>query len=428
MNKIWPAYEDVLWYLKRPAPKPCMQDMHVDVAVVGGGVAGLAAAQEFAKKGKKVALFEQYFCGSGASGKSSGFVTPNAELSLTDFATRFNMDAAHEIWKLISGGVQSIKNNIEQNSFDCGYVKEDSLFASLSLSELKSMQIEHDNLEKLGYSTVLYDQHSIRSQLGSQKYYGGVLYTDTFGMNAYAYCQSMARLVESMGVLVFEETPVTAIKDHTLTTAHAKITADHIVICVDRFLPDLGFLVDDVYQVQNFVMASQQLTDQQIKAIFPQRNYMVWDTQLIYNYFRLTSDRRLLLGGGDLWSTYANKPTHGYERISRKLTDYFSTTFPQVNIQFEFLWSGLIGLSKDIAPIIGRDKDFSHIYYVAAVAGLPIAQALGAYSAQHILEGRSDMDEYFSPYRKFPVGGLAQRILGKKISFAISNVIKQNIP
>jgi gamma-glutamylputrescine oxidase len=175
-------------------------------------------------------------------------------------------------------------------------------------------------------------------------------------------------------------------------------------------------------------MASQQLTDDQIHAIFPKEKLMVWDSELIYNYFRMTADSRLLLGGGDLWTTYASKETHGYDYIVKKLTNSFRKKFPHVDIQFEYVWPGLIGLSKDIAPMAGPDKDFKHIYYIAACAGLPIAAAFGKYSAQHLFEGRTDMDGYFNPYRSFPIGGRLQSVLGTKLSFALCNVLKQNIP
>jgi ribulose 1,5-bisphosphate synthetase/thiazole synthase len=85
MKNIWPPQDQVFWYLKRGAAKPCRENIQADVAIIGGGMAGLSAAQAFNKKGKKVVVLEQYYCGSGATGKSSGFVTPNAELSLTDF-------------------------------------------------------------------------------------------------------------------------------------------------------------------------------------------------------------------------------------------------------------------------------------------------------------------------------------------------------
>jgi len=420
--------DQVFWYLQDGKAMPCAQDMQVDVVIVGGGMAGLSAAQAWHERGKKVVLLEQFHCGSGATGKSSGFVTPNAELSLTDFSDRYSPDAAFSIWNFISAGVENIRSNILQHEFECDYKPQDTLIVANSMKDMKILEIEHRNLEKIGYKTKLYDKKSIQSQVNSQGYVGGVKYENTFGMNGYHYCQQMKLHLESLGVLIFEETPVTAIEDHVVITDHAKITADYIVVCTDKFMPELGLLKQDVYHAQTFVMASQQLSDEQVKNMFPDTSLMVWDTDMIYKYFRMTGDNRLLLGGGDLISTYASKPTHDYAPIVKKLTNYMLKNFPSMDVKFEYVWPGLMGISKDIGPIAGPDKDKPYMYYIAAATGLPIAAALGRYSADSLIDGNKEFDDYFSPYRKFPISGIAQSILGKKLSFAFSNLIKTNVP
>ena len=428
MKNIWPPQDQILWSSERQGVMPCRKDIHVEVAIVGGGMAGLSAAQEFARQGKKVALFEQYECGSGATGKSSGFVIQNAELSFTDFSKRYNFEVACKIWDFIHSGVEDVRNNIVKNNFDCGYTAQNALMVASDKGALKSFRVEHENLKKGGYGSRLHDQDGLAQMVDGKGYFGALEYEHTLGMNAYRYCQEMKKLLVSQGVLIFEETPVTKIDDHYLTTAHARITADYIVVCVDRFLPDLGVLSQDVYHAQNFILASQRLTDEQVSKMFVEASFMVWDSELLYNYFRLTSDRRLVLGGSDLWSTYAATPSRQYDHVIKKIVGTFSRHFPQMKLEFEYVWSGMIGLSKDIGPIAGADKDFKHVYYIAASAGLPIAAALGRYSAEHLLNGRADLDEYFSPYRKFPIGGILQKILGTKLTFALSNGIKQNIP
>ncbi len=428
VKKQMPPQDQVFWYLERDKILPCMHDMHADVVIVGGGMSGLSAAQAWQKRGKKVVLLERFYCGAGATGKSSGFITPNAELSLSEMTNRYTADGAFKIWNMISDGVENIRSNIIDFNFDCDYQLQDTIILANTLSAMKDLQLEHENLEKFGYKTQFYQKDSIQNYIGSQDYVGGIVYENSFGIDGYKYCQAMKRHLQSLGVLIFEETPVTSIEDHTVITAHAKITGDYIVVATDRFMPELGLLEQEVYHVQTFLMASQVLSDDQIKIIFPQKKFMAWDTDFIYQYFRVTGDNRLLLGGGNLSSTYSSQPMHDYQKMVDKLTAYISTKFPELEIVFEQMWPGLIGISKDIAPLVGRDKNKSYLFYIASSTGLPIAAALGSYSAANLLDDNQYLDAYFSPYRKFPISGIAQSLLGTKISFMLSHLIKKNIP
>ncbi|HRN78267.1 MAG TPA: FAD-binding oxidoreductase [Candidatus Dependentiae bacterium] len=427
MKKQWPPQDQVFWYLYDKPTSTCRENITTDVAIIGGGMAGLSAAHAFQKRGKKVILLEQYYCGAGASGKSSGFITPNAELSFTDFAKKYSKDSAHHIWDFITSGSEDIRTNILQHKFACDYVEQNTLIAANHHHNLKTLQIECDNLAAYGYKTAMYSKDALQKYINSANYVGGMEYAGSFGINSYLYCQAMKQLLQQLGVDIYEQTPVTRIDNHTIHTMHARIQAKHIIVCTDRFTPQLGLLENKVYHVQTFLMVSQVLTNTEIAQLFPENNYLVWDTDLIYTYFRITADKRLLLGGGNLWTTFATQEKHNYHPIIQQLTRYFNKKFPDVHIQFEHIWPGLIGISKDIVPIAGPDQKNPHIYYITASAGLPIAAALGRYSAEHIIDGRTDLDQFFSPYRKFLIHGPVQSLLGTRLSFALSTFISSRL-
>lgn len=430
MTNKWFPQDQVLWYTEAEKVKECTQDMDIDIAVIGGGMAGMTVAYQLHKRGISAALFEQSVCGGGASGKSSGFITPNAELSLTDFKKQFPQEIAHALWELFLGGLEHIRETIQVHNLSCGYTEQDTLVLAKSERALKGLEEEYKVLRSYKEGTHFYDKNEIGSLIGSDNYHGALKYTRSFGIDGYAYCQGIKKLLErESNVKIFEHTPVHALKNNTIITPCAKINAKQIIICTDRYLPQLDLLQEQVYHVQTFLMASGKLTEKQIRTLFPQKPHLCWDTELIYNYFRLTHDNRLLLGGGSLLSTYSTAPLHEYEPIVKKLTSYWKKQFPDNPIEFEYAWPGLIGISKDIFPLAGRDKVLKNRFYIAGAAGLHIAAALGLYAVKTMLDGTQDMlESYLSPYRKFLIQGKMQEMLGQKLSFALSHTIKKNIP
>lgn len=413
-----------LWYLPDIPTSPLRQDIKTQVLIVGGGMAGLSAAQAFAHKGFSVTLIEKYFCGAGASGKSSGFITPNSELGLEYFVHHYGPAIAERIWQLGVSGTKLIEHNINHFSITCDYTKQDSLALASSKGAFKELQKDHAYYQKLSFASTLHSQYDIQALIGSTTYYGGLQYPGTFGINSFAYCRAMKEILIKKGVAMFEDTPALSIEGSTVTTPHARIEAEYIVVCLDHFLPELHKLTQAVFQVQTFLLVSAPLSAQQLAALFPRQHFMAWDSQMIYNYFRIVDKNRLLIGGSDLFSIFWGREQYARHGIYKKLTHYLKKTFPALGpIAFEFMWPGLIGISKDLVPIATADKDNPNIFYITAATGLPWAAALGWYSAERVADKNNEFDRYFSINRKFLIGNGLQRLLGKHITFALSNFL-----
>lgn len=418
--------DKVYWYFEQPATEPfnrLITEIETDVVIVGGGMAGLTAAQSFKDLGLEVVLIEKEFCGAGASGKSSGFITPNSEYGLEDLVSKFGKADSKKLWDFATSGANLILDNIKKYNIDCDYDEQDTLMLANSESKFKSDLLPEYNVRNdLGYDAKVYNKQELSTILGSDKYFGGISYSGSFGINSYKYCQNMSKVLQQLGVKIFEKSEVTKIEPWGVETAHGhKVKAKYIIVCIDRFLPELKKLSKDIYHVQTFLMISNKLTQEQVKKIFPEKKYMTWDTDLIYQYWRLTGDNKLLIGGSNILYSYAWHEKHNSSCVYKKLNNYFKNKFPDLDIDFEYIWPGFIGVSKDVIPVAGIDSENKNIYYISAATGLPWAAALGQYSAKKLIENRSDFDEYFSPSRKYPVNRFLQTILGKRLTFAISN-------
>lgn len=416
---------NVYWYTRKsPDPgEPLSGDVKTRVAIIGGGMAGLSCAQKLRDAGVPVAVIEKDFCGAGASGRTSGFITPDSEIELSSLVRAYGPEKAKRIWEFVLSGADAIRQNIHHYDIACDYQVQDSLFAANSAAGLRHVREEHDARMQLGYVSTLYERGAMGSAIGSRTYVGAVRYPGTFGINSYLYCQTMRDVLRSSGVAIYEQTPVQSIRGKDVYTANGRITADHIMIYADRFLPDLGFLKKEVYHVQTFLGITRPLAPRQMQEMFPSGALMVWDTDLVYNYFRVTGDGRLLIGGGDLLYTYARRITENTARFGRRLQQYMRRKFPSVHADLEYLWPGMLGVSKDLLPVMGQDRYNNLVWYAGAATGLPWAAALGRYGADRLLDGRDEFDRDFSPERRFVIGPRIQSLLTTPPTYAISHGI-----
>lgn len=78
-----------LFNLDNMIEAPLEKDISTEYLVIGGGVAGLHAAQALLARKCKVVLLEKSICGGGMSGRSGGFLTPDSELGLRQIEKRY---------------------------------------------------------------------------------------------------------------------------------------------------------------------------------------------------------------------------------------------------------------------------------------------------------------------------------------------------
>lgn len=415
---------DVYWYTLEPTDIiPLQSNISADVAVIGGGMAGLTCAQALAEAGREVVLLEGEFCGAGASGKSSGFITPDSELGLRVLVARYGPERAKALWDFVTEGVAHIRETILDHRIPCDYQVQDSLYVANSPRAFRLIEEEHLAHQRLGYASTLYARETLGSVLSPRGYAGGVRYGGTFGIDAYLYCQGVKRILRKRGVAIYEHTPVVELLAGRVKTERFTVIARHVVLCLDRYAPMLGALRDEVSGFQTFLCISAPLSSAATKAIFPTDKLMVWDTDLIYQYYRLTGDNRMLVGGSSLLYTYLqSEKRHGGVMV-RKLERYLRTKFEIEGLEFEYVWPGIIGVTKDFLPLAGRDPEYRNAYYIGGVAGLPWAAALGNFVARAVVNGGFRGENAFDRHRRYPVNALLQRILPKPVAFGLSHAV-----
>jgi gamma-glutamylputrescine oxidase len=417
--------DEVYWYARTERRlAPALEgDVEAGAVVVGGGMAGLAAAHWLHERaGKEVVLLEARFCGAGATGKSSGFITPDSELQLADLARRFGDADARMLWRAAIDGCERIRDNVARFGLECDYVEADSLFVANGERAFDAVRGEHDAHDRLGFPSRLYTSTTLREALGAIGLEGGVRTPDTFAIDACAYAQGLKHALVGEGVRVFEGSPAIEIGDGFVRTPRGRVQSPVVVACLDRFAPSLGLVRSDVYHAQTFIALTEPLDERLLRETFPEKPMLVWDTDLVYQYFRPTADGRLLVGGGSLVETFRGRESHD-ERVTAALTAYVREKLPRLDrVRFTHWWPGLIGVSKDLLPMAGPSARVPGMYLAMCSAGLPWSVVAGETAARRATGEATELDRFLSPDRAFSEIEPLQPVLGKPATFALSTL------
>jgi len=171
---------------------------------------------------------------------------------------------------------------------------------------------------------------------------------------------------------------------------------------------------------------TEPLTDSELKILFPAGEQMqCWDSKLVYSYFRLTGDNRLLLGGGTPITTYL-KDAYNNPGVIRRVIADFRDHFPQLkNLSFIQFWPGQIDMTRDLLPVIARPPGHPYVRFILGCVGIPWATFCGSFAARSVL-GEADEDykkyfNYFSNRRYFSLPSSLGKVIGKPMLFSMAN-------
>ncbi len=399
------------------------KEISCDYLILGGGVAGLHAALRLAEEKKDVVLLEKTICGGSSSGRSSGFLTPDSELEVYQLIRRYGKKGSQIVWNIPVTGVHIIRSTAEKYHIHCDLEKQDSLYVGMGKTGKDTVQEEADARQTLHFSYRLYSRETLPQVLGTSHYSAGLRTGETFGINMMLYCYGLKKILLQKGVRIFEHSEVLSLQDTTACTAKGKATGKKIIVCIDKMKKNISPLAKKSYHAQTFLAISRPLTKKQVDKLFPDGKLMVWDSRLIYSYYRLTKDNRLLIGGGSALSTYDpwyfNSPFI-IERVIQKIKALFSPLFDL--LLFDYYWPGQIDISKDIMPIVDYDPHNKNVQFVIGNPGLPWAAFSGVYATERFLGKGKDLSRYLGMNRTFFISDEMQCFLGKIPSFAINNL------
>ncbi len=386
--------------------KPATGDISCDVCVVGGGFTGLSAALHLAEMGYDVVLLDANRVGWGASGRNGGQVGSGQRLDQDELEKLVGLNHARELWDLARQSQLLVKNLIDKHNIQCDYTPG-IIHAD---HRRRFVKHHHDYANKLinEYDYKLISPLSkaeIQHETGSISYHGGTLDMGGAHLHPLNYCLGLANAAKFAGVRVFEQSRVTSIKESepaVLTTDSATVTANYVVLGCNGYMGKLQKqIASSVMPINNFIIATEPLHNCGIQNLI-RNNYAIADSRFVVNYYRKSSDNRLLFGGGE---NYGYRFPKNIESVVKKpMLDIY----PQLrNTRIDYAWGGTLGITMNRMPHFSRLR--GNILSAGGYSGHGVALATlsGAIMADAINGQATAFDIMSSvPGPKFPGGSM----------------------
>ncbi len=397
------------------APLPA-GDHTCDVAVIGGGLAGLSAAIELRERGFAVTLLEAQTVGHGASGRNGGQAIYGLACDITTIEDQLGRDAAQEMFAMSLEAIDLIRERIARFAIDCDW-RNGYLGVAMNARKARALRDEVDLLaSRYDHALAWIEPRDLLQWIDSPRYVAAAHDPRSGHLHPLKYTRGVARAAVLLGVSLHESSAVTALhKDGAgvrLTVAGgASLRARHVLLAGNVYLQALSpslapTLGSRIMPVGTYIVCSEPVAPKLAASLIP-CGAAVCDNNFVLDYFRTTPDHRMLYGGRVSYSTRTPMD------LAVSMAQRMQITFPQLRgVPAEYAWGGFVDISMNRAPDFGRLPDFGdRVYYLQGFSGHGLAlTGLAGKLVAEAIAGDASRFDVFARLKHMPFpGGAALR-------------------
>jgi gamma-glutamylputrescine oxidase len=175
----------------------------VDLAVIGAGIPGLAAAYQLAKRGVSVAVLEAVTIGWGASSRNGGMVLTGRKLDAGVVEKRYGAELTRQLFDDSIASISTVEQLVIQEHISCDFKRTGHLLLANKPVHYAAMQQEAEWFSKhFNYQTILIPRNDLPNEIGSEVYYGGLVDETSAGLNPAQYVFGLAKAAERAGAVL----------------------------------------------------------------------------------------------------------------------------------------------------------------------------------------------------------------------------------
>jgi glycine/D-amino acid oxidase-like deaminating enzyme len=351
----------------------------VDVAVVGAGYCGLSASRTLAKRGVKVAVLEAETFGWGASSRNGGMVLTGMKLPAPALIKRYGHETVRKMYAASLEQIDCVEQIVREEKIDCSFSRCGHLEVACKQAHFNGYE-ESAALARREFNHELriIPKSELRSEIGSEIYFGGMVDERSAGLNPARYVAGLAHAAKRAGACLYDHTRVTSVQPELLNgtrrfqieTSRGSIAVREVILASGAYTTEATpALQKKIIPIGSYIIATEVLSAELARELSP-RNRMIYDSKHFLYYYRLTPDNRMLFGGrAAFFPATENTVRQSAEILRRGMI----SVYPQLrDTKVEFVWGGTLDFTLDVMPHAGKIDD---MYFAAGFAGHGVAAA-----------------------------------------------------
>lgn len=332
----------------------------VDIAIVGAGITGLAAAREAARAGASVAVFERGRLGDGASSRNAGMCHPGFSVGPHRLLQRYGETLGRVIYQDSEDAYDLVRSIIADEEIDAEAVESGQLGLAFAPAHVAGLAAGRDELADMGVASRVIARSELRGELDSDRYFGGLLVDRCLGLNPAGLVNGLAGAALRYGAAIHEQTPVVSLARAAdgrvvVTTPKGSVSAAEVIVATSGHTDGLvRWLRRRVVSLASYVIVTDPLDEDLARRLAP-NGRMFYDTKNFLYYWRLTPDRRLLFGGRASFLPTSLRRTA--EILYRGMTEVYPSL---AGVRVAYAWSGRVDFTYDRMPHVGKHDGITY--------------------------------------------------------------------
>jgi glycine/D-amino acid oxidase-like deaminating enzyme len=347
------------------AQAPDRLPYEVDVAIIGGGYTGLWTAYYLKQHQPDldIAVFEAVTVGFGASGRNGGWCMGLAwgiEGLLTQPETR---QSGIDLLRAMHDTVDEVGRVCQAENIDAHYAKGGTFTVATLPFRVEGMQERVKHFHGLGFTEEDYrwlPEAESRERIGCQPNYGSAYTSHCAAVHPARLARGLGDTVRSMGVKIFEMSPVLDLQPGQVRTPNGTVKAGVVLRATEGYTETLANQKRQMLPLYSMMVATEPLPQSVWDQIGLKRRETFGDGRRVVIYGQRTLDDRLAFGGraGYYFNSKLKPVIDPADPMLDRVEHNLRELFPALEgHKITHRWGGLMGVSRKWRPSVSFDRE-----------------------------------------------------------------------